>query len=614
MNALQSSVCALLSIHPRVITNKFSVSARVLQDGRGHSIVDVQGRGVPEAGAASLENSNDAMADAAEQLITELLCVLSVGLRGDVDVWDVLATLQHVPTRLAESKDNTFNKRTSFSQSVEGGAVSSSPSSGLTGGQREGPGGSREDDAVKDAKQRLCRRLNFTVQLVRIVETTFSGQPRLVHARALLRLALNYGCLLASLELLVRWNHDELWPFFSKPEMNVLFNCGDRGQRWNTFVGIVAPVGGVPLRDLEGGAARGFSLVHFNLALLVPDLDYDGPNQYAEGGVGARKVTTASHIAASGGQSTEGYRPEFYCQLEDYLRGATNCAPSALAFLQNKRKAIAASHHLWCTDPKDDRGQISKRNAAGQSIHRDRPTEERPVKVKVLLLDGSGNTLRTRGHGTEGLVASVDFDRGGVGAGNSDAKGAGGLESDIGESARRSGKHRKARKRRAQAISNTTVTPSSQLTSSDADQKRQEEAYVRQQRLNATQQPSRAPNMIEALRQMRQITKQQMEAATTNTISSDLTGGEEEGEYSKDLLKHVVVSTSPGGSPAIEVLVTNMTSAPTAAAFSSSLGCTSPQGDHDNEASVDKLLDRLESMLDQLAECLGVSEGDADLH
>lgn len=345
MNGLRTTVRRLTAYHPDEIVNDFS-----LLEGLPAAAPDGD---VGTQAAASLPLLRDArlpMAELAELLISQVMLLLSLGLHDGVDVWRVLETLKRIPEKLdvaayqaqkgpAAAPTKVINKGTVVGTPVVTAATSLSssttttpvtavvsttrtasssstvattgpvlrgvlqaPSGGCRPEEGRGRGRGAEEGAEAEAAAAAVRchrqRLSFATQLVRTVESGYADSPSLVRARIFLRLALNYGCLLAALELIARYSRQEIRFFYKSPELNALFHykrhdrpqqqpsaadrggdedacAGSHGDLWEQFQAVMAPAGGVPLRDIEAGATKGFSLLRFRLSLFVKGLDDD---------------------------------------------------------------------------------------------------------------------------------------------------------------------------------------------------------------------------------------------------------------------------------------------------------------------------------------------------
>ncbi|RNF01759.1 hypothetical protein TraAM80_06845 [Trypanosoma rangeli] len=205
MQELHAIVRKVLRFHPRIVSNYSRPS-----DGDPHSLTTVDVR----------------MAEVAELLVTELVRVLSRGLHEGEELWSVLQTLERVPNRLSHGD-----------------------ASGAFGATHH--------------------RLKFSGQLIYVIKSTFVECTAAVRTRALIRLTLNQGVLLAALELIARWNVAELSAFYSDPASSVL--CSVDGELWDAFLRACAPIGGVTLKDIMAGASKGVSVVKFDMKLALPD-------------------------------------------------------------------------------------------------------------------------------------------------------------------------------------------------------------------------------------------------------------------------------------------------------------------------------------------------------
>ncbi|KEG15054.1 hypothetical protein DQ04_00201070 [Trypanosoma grayi] len=209
MQELHSAVRQVLLFHPSTVMN-YGIAALTV--------------------SSSPNEKKTVMAEAAEFLVSQLIFVLSRGLHEGVDLWSVLETLERVPNKIAQ------------------------------------------EDASSSAKQAL-HRLKFSGQLIYVVKSTFVRSTAELRTRALLRLALNQGVLLAALELIARWNAAELVVFYTDPASSVL--CCVDDDLWDMFLRACAPIGGVTLADIEAGVPKGASVVKFDMKLALPGVDAD---------------------------------------------------------------------------------------------------------------------------------------------------------------------------------------------------------------------------------------------------------------------------------------------------------------------------------------------------
>ncbi|RNF02794.1 uncharacterized protein Tco025E_08330 [Trypanosoma conorhini] len=205
MQELHAIVRQVLRFHPRTVSNY----CRTLP-GDPHSLATVDAR----------------MAEVAELLVTELIRVLSHGLHEGGELWSVLETLERVPNRLIH-------------------------------GDANGACGTAQ------------HRLRFSGQLIYVIKSTFVRCTSAARTRALIRLALSQGVLLASLELIARWNAAELAAFYADPASSVL--CSVDGELWDAFLRACAPIGGVTLTEIGAGVSKGVSVVKFDMKLALPD-------------------------------------------------------------------------------------------------------------------------------------------------------------------------------------------------------------------------------------------------------------------------------------------------------------------------------------------------------
>nr|CCC92422.1 conserved hypothetical protein [Trypanosoma congolense IL3000] len=205
MDNLHSVVRDVLVFHPHTIRNYGAASAVSSHGGNKRLIF---------------------MSEAAESLVTELIRVLSRGLHGEVELLTVLETLRLVPRKIMRHED--------------------------------------ESSPLREA----LYRLRFSEQLIYAVRSLFTRSGAAVRSRALLRLMLNQGVLLAALELIGQWSAVELRAFYVDPRVSVL--CNMEGPLWDAFLGACAPIGGVMLEQIVAGVCVGTSAVTFQMMLLPP--------------------------------------------------------------------------------------------------------------------------------------------------------------------------------------------------------------------------------------------------------------------------------------------------------------------------------------------------------
>ncbi|ORC88793.1 uncharacterized protein TM35_000152240 [Trypanosoma theileri] len=239
MRELYTAVRQVLLFHPHTVTNYGNPSPNALQSSGSQSI---------------------SMKESSELLVTNLIRVLSLGLHEGLDLWTVLETLERVPNKIAQEE-------------------------------------------LSNPARKALHRLKFSGQLVYVVKSTFVRSTAAVRTRALLRLALNQGVLLAALELISRWNGEELATFYANPSISVL--CSVDEELWDTFLHACAPIGGVTLADIEAGVPKGATVMKFNMKLALPDMDDHNDNHDSGHGVSAGVVDRGIGIIG-GSKDSEG--------------------------------------------------------------------------------------------------------------------------------------------------------------------------------------------------------------------------------------------------------------------------------------------------------------------
>ncbi|KAG8343562.1 hypothetical protein ERJ75_000428700 [Trypanosoma vivax] len=232
MRQLRSAVRRVLLFHPNVVTNHGSDAAAV-QKGSDGIVVR--------------------MKDAAESLVTELIRVLSLGLCRGKDLWSVLETLEEVPNKILRQE--------------------------------------REGSPVRQT----LHRLKFSSQLIYVVKSTLPHGPNALRERAVMRLMLSQGVLLASLELIARWNAARLAQLYNRPQLSVL--CDGDGIQWDAFLVSCTPIGGVTLEQIEAGVPKDTLVTRFDLKLVLSDAE----EAESHGDVGETVPSLSSGAAEPGG-------------------------------------------------------------------------------------------------------------------------------------------------------------------------------------------------------------------------------------------------------------------------------------------------------------------------
>ncbi|RHW72748.1 hypothetical protein DPX39_040051200 [Trypanosoma brucei equiperdum] len=278
MDSLQSAVKSVLLFSPRTVKNYGDVSAPRSSGREGELVY---------------------MAEVAELLITELINVLSRGLCEGIDLWSVLETLRVVCAKIARHESS------------------------------------------KSPLRKAMYRLKFSGQLVYVVKSSFMQSPADVRVRALLRLMLNQGVLLAALELIGRWNAAELTAFYAERGASIL--CDMEGKLWDAFLRICTPIGGVTLTQIVAGVSGTAATVKFDLMLVPPCADNtrrnaNGPMHGNSGEaikwLDSRHDTTTGHITPlfGGCKSTVGTaerRSDSHGVCGREMRGGNNSGEAA---------------------------------------------------------------------------------------------------------------------------------------------------------------------------------------------------------------------------------------------------------------------------------------------
>ncbi|KAK7195580.1 hypothetical protein NESM_000486600 [Novymonas esmeraldas] len=300
----------LLAHYPRVLRNVFEAEPSSSDEGQRE----------PHAAPA--------LADAVEGFLTELTRVLSIGLcDADLGLWSVLELLECVPGRM-------------LAVAEAAGMDASAPAS-----------------AVRPLLQHH-QRYRFASQLVHVVRTTFPAVAHAVRARILLRLMLNQGCLLASLELLRLWCWAELLVFYassaSAASLGLLVQPDTDSDVWNGFMAAVAPVAGPPVAEIAAGAPK-VTAQPFRLQLLVSRLD-------------------------DGGSASRAY----YAQVQSYVEGRQPTRPSALECCR-----AAAT----VTTPVSGASATARAAAAASHQRGSRAAEQLLLRVETLPVHHGGGSV-----------------------------------------------------------------------------------------------------------------------------------------------------------------------------------------------------------------------------
>ncbi|KPA79240.1 hypothetical protein ABB37_05721 [Leptomonas pyrrhocoris] len=430
---LRESLGELLQYYPQVLRNVFhSSSSSTPAATTAAALTDIEspneGPSTPKTATASSARDANHMSDAVEGFLSELTRALSLGLRdGDgFELWSVLELLECVPGRMqaeaeAEAEERALTGTSGRSpvatpkaaasrsltsapvfhhhhhhggDDVEGkrasAAASSLPSTSYPTPAPASAQLSRRAVAEEGASWRHhLQRFHFASQLIYVVRSTFPSAPHVLQARILLRLALNQGCLLASLELLRRWCRAELDVFYA-PVRDVSSAAAAEAQRsvcealltqpdtdsdvWNSFVAAIAPVGGPPISEIAAGAPK-TAAQPFYLQLVVAGLDNDS--------------------AAS---------REYYTQLQSYVQGRRSTRPSALVCYEASQRC-----HAHCA------GSSAAAAAAGSQARRRTPAvpaQQRVLEVEALPLarptvaPSDAGEERAEGAGGRGAVSA----------------------------------------------------------------------------------------------------------------------------------------------------------------------------------------------------------------
>ncbi|KPI89199.1 hypothetical protein ABL78_1692 [Leptomonas seymouri] len=408
---LCESIGELLQYYPLVLRNDFqsssSAGSAVASSSTNDALPNSE-QPTPKTSIASSTHDVNRMADAVEGFLTELTRATSIGLReGDgFELWSVLELLECVPGRMqaeAEAKvevETRASARCSPSSPVPApkATISRSPAS-LPPRRGDGqtkattfPALSLQPTAypapafasARPSRRRVeedgaswwqhPQRFRFASQLVYVVRSTFPAAPRPLKARMLLRLALNQGCLLASLELLRLWCRNELEGFYEPmrgpphaetrtlsaaskggPCVALLTQPETDSDVWNSFVAAIAPVSGPPVTEIAAGAPR-VTPQPFNLQLLVAGLDDDS-------------------VASL----------EYYTQLQCYVQGRRSIRPSALACYEASQRrsahgadASAVAHTMLSLPGAASAASQVRRNTSAL------PTQQHVLQVEAL--------------------------------------------------------------------------------------------------------------------------------------------------------------------------------------------------------------------------------------
>lgn len=408
---LRASLGDVLRYYPMVLRNGFmssSSSSSAAAASCHDASADAVGMSLMAHAATSWPADDaDDMADAVEGFLTELTRVLSIGLcEGDgFELWSVLELLECVPDRVqaaaeaevrspipkslatspapvkkapttaaadSRSQVSAVARRGALQQTSPAVAAAPHTATNVTTSkliaapQDTAQGDVRTGEAADEGGSTSWRhhlsRFHFASQLVYMVRSTFPAAPHALQTRILLRLALNQGCLLASLELLRWWCRTELDSFYASSGSRQRTSQGRRTSSgserekgalsqlstvdnnnssssggggggalltqpdvdsdvWNSFVAAIAPVAGPPALEIAAGAPRTAALP-FHLQLFVAGLD-DG---------------SAASL-------------EFYTQLQSYVQGRRSTRPSALVCYRASQQRCTRGTDASATAP-----------------------------------------------------------------------------------------------------------------------------------------------------------------------------------------------------------------------------------------------------------------------